>query len=197
MSKFWLITVVCLLIVLVGCGLNVTRNIVPVVETGVTMLPRTKGLAASRDGVSLIVLPLQDVKELDGFGVVVVNETPNWVSFKKEDFILIQDGKGRRPLTDNQVNNRLGSAYKPKLPDEINVDIFEWRRDVNVITTRDLNIIDEDKKISVMSGTKDKFFIYFTTLDSIAPMQLIISNIYNETTKQRTRFSFKFTIEKK
>lgn len=194
MRKIWPIILATLLI---GCGLNTTRNINPLPEPDVPLLPQSKGLAANKDNVSIVVVPMQSVKELDAFGVMIINESSNWISIRKEDCILIQGGEARYPLDDKQINARMGSGYKPSMPEQLKVDVFYWRPSVNSLNSRDLKIIDEDKKISIMGGTKETIFLHYKTTDSIAPMQLIIPSIYNETTKQRTRFSFSFNVEKK
>lgn len=195
MRRFWVV----FLILLVGCGgLRATRDISPVAGSDVTVLPQTKGLAATKDDISVVVVPLHDVKELDGFGVLIVNESSHWISFKKEDFMLIQGGEARYPVSDTQVFTRLGGGYKPSMPGELSTDIsVAWdRQDINMMRSRGLQIMDEDKKISVMGGTKEKIFVYFKTRDDTSPMQFIIPSIYNEATNQRTRFSFGFTVGK-
>jgi len=193
MGRFWVI----LLIVLAGCGgLHATRNILPVVEPDVAILPKTKGVAATKDNISIVVVPLQDVKELDGFGVLIANESSHWISLKKESCMLIQSGEVRSPLSDSQASARLGSAYKPSMSSELSVDISEWRRSVNASKLQTTKVVNEDKKLSIIGGAKEKFFLYFKTKDDTAPMQLIIPDIYNEATNQRTRFSFKFNVEK-
>ncbi|MBM3212310.1 hypothetical protein FJZ33_08825 [Candidatus Poribacteria bacterium] len=192
-----LLIIIILACFLSSCGLNTTRNILPIPEADVSLLPRSKGLATTKNGISVIVVPLQSVKELDGFGVMIINETSNWISIKREDCVMIQGGDARYPLNNKQVSNRMGSSYKSSMPDELKVDIFEWRRNINTLNTRDLKIVDENLKISIMAGTKETIFLYFKTIDSTSPIQLILSNIFNEATKQRTRFSFKFTVEKK
>lgn len=196
MGRSWAVPLI-VLVILAGCsGMRATRNILPVADQDVAILPRARGIAATKDDISVVVAPLQDVKELDGFGILIINESPNWISFKKEDFVLIQSGEARYPMSDAQVSSRLGSGYRPTMPGDLNIDIFEWRRDVNLIDSREHRIMDQDKKLSIMSGTKDKIFVYFKTRDDSAPIQLIIPNIHNEAKNQRTRFSFKFSIEK-
>ena len=190
MRRLWIV----LLIVLAGCGLHTSRSIIPVPESDVALLPRTKGVAATKNNISVIIVPLEDVKELDGFGVMIVNESKNWISLKKEDCMLIQSGEVRHPVSDSHVGTRLGGSYRPSMPEQLNVDIFEWRQSVNIRSSRGFK--DEDKTLSIMRGTKEKIFLYFKTRDDIAPMQLIIPNIYNEAKDQRTRFSFKFAVEK-
>ena len=193
MGRFWII----LLIVLAGCGgLQTTRNILPMAEPDVTILPRSNGVAATKDDISVVVVPLQDVKELDAFGLMIINESSNWIYLKKEDFMLIQGGDVRYPVSDEQVSSRLGGGYKPSMPSELSADIYyNWRPDVNIMRSRGLSVVDDEKSLSIMRGTKEKIFLYFKTRDDMSPMQLIIPNIYNETRDQRTRFSFKFSIE--
>jgi hypothetical protein len=183
---------------LAGCGLNATRSILPVAEPDMTIMPRTKGIAANKDGISIVIVPLPDVKELDGFGVLIANETTHWVSFEKKDCVLIQGGEARQPMTKTQVSARLGGGYKASMPSNLSIDISGWQRNINLMRSRSrkLKIMDEDAKVSVMGNTKETVFLYFSTQGNEAPMQLIIPNMYNEATGQRTRFSFRFVVEK-
>lgn len=187
-----------LIVILVGCaGMRMTRNIVPVVGQDETELLMTTGVAATQGAISIIVVPLENVKELDGFGLMIINETSHWLSFRKEDFVLVQGGEARKPVSDTHVTSRLGGGYKPSMPTGLNTDIYQWRRKVNTMESHGLRIVDKDKSISVMSGSKEKIFVFFRTTDDTSPMQLIIPNIYDEKTKERTRFSFKFTVDKR
>lgn len=193
MSKFWILI---LAILLAGCGFNATRNISPEGEAEAMVLLRTKGIATTKDNISIVVVPLHSVKKLDGFGILIINESTHWISFRKEECMLVQGRKVRRPVADKQISAHLGGSYRPTMPTELSADLFEWRRSVNLRGTRDAKIVDEDKKVSIMGGTKQKIYLYFSTQGDMAPMQLIIPNIYNEATKKRTRFSFKFNVEK-
>ena len=177
--------------------MRMTRNIVPVVGQDETELLMTTGVAKSQGGISIIVVPLENVKELDGFGLMIINETSHWLSFKKEDFVLVQGGEARKPVSDTHVTSRLGGSYRPAMPTGLSTDIYQWRRKVNTMESHGLRIVDKDKSISVMSGSKEQIFVFFRTSDDISPMQLIIPNIYDEKTKERTRFSFKFTVDKR
>lgn len=192
MKKFWII----LLIVLAGCGFRATRDILPVADPDMTILPRVKGIANTKDSISVVVVPLPDVKELDAFGVIIANETSHLISFSKEDCMLIQSGEVRRPMTDTQVYKRLGSSYKPSMPSGLNMDIYGWRQSVNLRSSRGLGGMDKDKRITIMGNAKEKLFLFFKTRDDTSPMQFRIQNIQNEATKQRTWFSFKFTVKK-
>ena len=192
MKKFWII----LLIVLAGCGLRATRDILPVADPDMTILPRVKGIADTKDSISVVVVPLPDVKELDAFGVLIVNETSHLISFSKEDCMLIQSGEVRRPMTDTQVYKRLGSSYKPSMPGGLNMDIYGWRQSVNLRSSRGLEGMDKNKRMTIMGNAKEKIFLFFKTRDDTSPMQFRIQNIQNEATRQRTWFSFKFTIKK-
>ncbi len=196
MSKFGVVLLI--IAVLAGCAaMRATRDIRPVIGQDETALLMTDGVAATKGNISVMVVPLADVKELDAFGVMIINESSNWVSFKKEDFVLIQSGNASKPASDTQVTTRLGANYKPTMPNGLNTDVFQWRRNVNTMKSHGLRIVNDEKKLSVMGGSKEKVFVFFRTRDDTAPLQLIIPNIYNEKTKERTRFSFKFTVEKK
>jgi hypothetical protein len=203
-NKLWAILLVSAL--LAGCGaLNATRNIIPVPDESMTVLKRTKGVALEKNNIVVAVVPLPDVKELDGFGIVIVNETPNWLSIKREECMLIQDGKITYPLDNDRALSRLGAGYKPKMPGELSADIYEWRRDINTISSRSSNTntkmvdveISEDKKISIITGSKETIYLYFNNQGNKAPMQIILPSIFNEATKEKTSFSFKFEIAKK
>ena len=192
LRRYWVI----LLVVLTGCGLNVTRTIVPVPDQDSVFLPQSKGIAATKDDISVVVVPLPDVKEADAFGVLIANESSHWISFNKKDFVLVQSGKVRHPMSDAQINAAMGT-YKPKMPSQLNADIFDWRRSINLASPRGSRVIDKDKTISVIRGAKETVYVFFRASDDLSPMQLIIPNIINGDTGTRTRFSFKFIITKK
>lgn len=193
MRKFW---IVLLIIVLAGCGLRATRDILPVADPDVVVLPRVKGVATTKGNVSVVVVPLPDVKELDAFGVIIANESSNLLTFSKEDCMLIQSGEVRRPLTDAQVYKRLGSSYKPSMPSGLNTDIYGWRQSVNLRSSRGLENMDKEKRLSIMGNAKEKIFLFYKTANDTSPMQFRIQNIRNEATDQRIWVSFKFTVQK-
>ena len=195
-NKLWVMFLVSIL--LVGCGgFRSSRNLIPVPTEEETVLKRTKGVAMTKGNIFVVAVPLQDVKELDGFGIIIVNETPNWISVKQEECMLVQNGKVIYPLENKRAFARLGAGYKPKMPDLLSSDIFEWRKDVNSKNSKGSKFSDEDKKLLIVTGSRESMYLYFSTQGNIAPMQLIIPSIYNETTKERTNFSFKFEVQKK
>jgi hypothetical protein len=120
--------------------------------------------------------------------------------------MLIQDGKITYPLDNEKALSRLGAAYKPKMPVDLSADIYEWRRDINtIVNSRSSNTntkmvdveISEDKTISIITGSKETIYLYFNNQGNTAPIQIILPNIFNEATKEKTSFSFKFEIAKK
>lgn len=209
LKKVYIIIVFVILVTYFGCGaIRSTRELEPVPSIDSVILKRTKAIATTKDNISVIVVYLQETKELDGFGIMIVNETPNQISFTKEECMLVQGGKVLNPLSDSKAYARLGVGYKPKLPNELNADIYEWRKDINLKKSRqskavDSKVMDKDKdgdpiiKISLFPGTKETVYVFFNTQGNKAPMQLIIPNIYNEATKQRTTFSFQFKVKEK
>ncbi len=196
-SKIWAVLLISIMIV--GCGsLSGSRNIIPVPDENITVLKRTKGVAVEKNNIIVIVVPLKEVKEFDGFGIIIVNKTPNWISIRREECMLVQDGKVIYPLDQDKALARLGAGYKPKMPSELNADIYEWRREVNTIKSRaSTKVVDEDKKISIITGSKETLYLYFNTQGNTSPIQIILPNIFNESTKEKTSFSFRFEITKK
>jgi len=195
-NKLWAIFLVSIFIV--GCGgFRSTRNIVPLPNEEMTILKLSNGVAMTKNRISVAIAPIQDVKELDVFGVLIVNDTSNWISVKQEECMLVLDGKAVYPMETKTALARLGTGYKAKMPTTFTADVFEWRKDINNRSSRSSKVVDEDKKVSIVTGSKDTIYLYFSTQGSNAPMQLIIPNVYNETTKERTSFSFKFEIQKK
>lgn len=199
-NKLWAILLLSILIV--GCGgFRSTRNIIAVPSEEMTILKRTKGAATTKNNISVAAIYLSDVKQLDGFGVVIVNETSNWISIKQEECMLVQNGEVRHPIENTLALARLGSGYKPKMPNELSVDVYEWHKDINTrkssVSSVNAKVVDEGKKLSIIAGSKENIFLYFNNQGNTAPMQLLIPNIYNETTKERTSFSFKFEVQKK
>jgi len=195
-NKLW--AILLLSIFLMGCGgFRSTRTFIPLPNEDMTVLTATKGLVTTKNNISVAAVPLQDVKELDGFGIVIINDTQSWISVKQEECMMIQDGKVAYPLETDKALARLGTGYKLKMPNEFNADIFEWRKDINNRSSKSTKVVDEDKKISILTGSKDTIYLFFSTQGNMAPIQLIIPNIYNGTTKERTNFSFKFEIQKK
>ena len=87
------------------------------------------------------------------------------------------------------------------MPGDLSADIYEWRRDINTISSRsshtNTKVVDEDKKISIITGSKETIYLYFNNQGNKAPIQIILPNIFNEATKEKTSFSFKFEIAKK
>jgi hypothetical protein len=73
-NKLWAILLVSAL--LTGCGaLNATRNIISVPDESMTVLKRTKGVALEKNNIVVAVVPLPDVKDLDGFGIMIQRDS--------------------------------------------------------------------------------------------------------------------------
>jgi len=198
-NKLWAILLLSILIV--GCGgFRATRDIVAVPSEEMTVLKR-KGAATTKNNISVAAIYLSDVKQLDGFGIMIVNETHNWISVKQEECMLVQNGEVRHPIENTLALARLGSGYKPKMPNELSTDVYDWHKDINtrksVASSLDAKVAGEGTKLSIIAGAKSNIFLYFNNQGNTAPMQLLIPNVYNETTKERTSFSFKFEVQKK
>ena len=160
------------MIALAGCGLRATRDILPVADPDLVILPRVKGVATTKENVSIVVVPLPDVKELDAFGVIIANESSNMLTFSKEDCMLIQSGEVRRPLTDSQVYKRLGSSYRPSMPSGLSTDIYGWRQSVNLRSSRGLEGMEKNKGCPSWATQRRRFSCFSRRQTILAPCSL-------------------------
>ena len=67
--------------------------IVPVFDPDAHIMPQTGTVGYVKNGITAMAVPLNDVKAVDAFGVIIYNRTNHWISFKKEDCQML-DGTG-------------------------------------------------------------------------------------------------------
>ena len=61
-----------------------TERIVPVFDPAATILPRSGTVAYVKNGITAMAIPLNDVKAVDAFGIIVFNSTDHWDLFAAE-----------------------------------------------------------------------------------------------------------------
>lgn len=187
-----------LLLLLVSCSAFETTKIVPLTQPDTVLLYESNSLAASKDGISILAVPLNDVKEVDAFGVIIVNQTNHWISFYKKGCVLLdQSGGHAKPLEKSQLNVYLNKNFEPKMPLSLNSEVFRWRRDI--ILKGDIGPIpvEDINKTSVLAGKKSQFYLYFKKQSLSSPLlTLIIPNITNESSGEKTTFTFRFEVKK-
>lgn len=193
------IFVVFCMLMITGCESLKTTKIVPMFDPEATVLLKTNAVAYVTNGIVAIAIPLNDVKEVDAFGVVIVNRTNNWISVKEKDcWLLDQSGKGFNTIDESQRSFYLGKNFDPKLPPEFPAEVFRWNRSIRVTGRGFAALLSEDvEKTTVMPGRKKQFFLYFKKQSiQSSKIRLIIPKVHNDYTGEDTTFVFKFQIEK-
>ncbi len=186
------------LFMIVGCASFQTRTIVPAIDQGATIFPKTGAVASTKSGLVVLSVPLNDVKEVDAFGVIIVNETQNWVSFYKNKCVLLdQNGSTFNPLSKSEEHFHLGKRFKPKMPPEFKMELFSWRHGIVGRGSIPGMPLEDLQKTLVMPGSKRQFFLYFKKRSvQSSRLTLIIPNVYNEVSDEKTTFAFKFDVQK-
>lgn len=186
------------ILLIVGCGSFKTTKITPMFDPEATILPKTNSIAQVKNGIIAIAIPLNDVKEVDAFGVVVFNHAEHMISFKEKDcWLLDQSGKGIKRIDKSQESFYLGKNFEPELPQEFAAEVFRWDRRISVSGSGFAAMSDEkiDKTV-IMPGRKKQFFLYFKKQSTqSSKIRLIIPKVHNDFTGKDTTFVFKFRVE--
>ena len=180
-----------------GCSALQTVRIVPVFDPEATILPRSGTVAYLRNGITAMAIPLNDVKEVDAFGIIIFNSTDHWISFRQEDCSMLdQSGKISKPIHRSQHTFYLGKNFKPKMPPEFREDFRENRvlrsmGDIVPLPREDV------EKTTVMPKRRVRFFLYFHKRSvKSSSLRIIVPKVHSEFTDTETTFVFKFEVQK-
>jgi len=192
------ILLIFILFTTVNCGGFKSVKLVPVTDPKVNIFPRTNSVGIVKDGIIVLAVPLNDVKEVDAFAIIIVNDTGHWIHLYKNKCVLLdQSGSFSKPIPKSQESLYLSKGFKPKLPLGFKEDVFNWKHgavwvgDVGGLPLNDI------EKTQVMPKMKQQFFLYFRKRSiSSSRLTLIIPNVYNETEGKKTTFAFKFEVQK-
>lgn len=174
-----------------------TERIVPVFDPEATLLMRSGSAAYIKNGITAIAVPLNDVKEVDAFGIIIFNSTDHWISLKQKDCSMLdQSGKVYKPIHRSQHTFYLGKNFTPKMPPEFREDFRENRvlrsmGDLVALPTEDI------EKTTVMPRRRVRFFLYFhkRSVES-SSLRIIVPKVHSEFTDTETTFVFKFEVQK-
>ena len=185
-------------LLIIGCASLQTHKILPAIDQDATIFPQTGAVASLKSGLVVLAVPLNDVSAVDAFGIIIVNETSNWVSLYKNKCVLLdQDGSTFNPLSKSEENFHLGKSFKPKLPPEFKMELFAWRHGIVGRGSIQGMPLEDIQKTLVMPGSKRQFFLYFKKRSvKSSRLTLIIPNVYNEVTDEKNTFAFKFEVHK-
>ena len=174
------------------------ERIVPVFDPDATITPQSGTIIYVKNGIIAMAVPLNDIKNVDAFGIFLFNKTGHWISFKKEDCqMLDHSGNIVKQLDRSQQSFYLKKKFKPKLPPEFAADVFRWDKtlrvqgDPAVLPTADL------KKTNIMPQNRSQFFIYFPKRSSKSTnLRIIVPGVTSEFNGQQTTFVFKFRVQR-
>ena len=174
-----------------------TVRIVPVFDPEATILPRSGTIAYVKNGITAMAVPLNDVKAVDAFGIIVFNSTDHWISLRQEDCSMLdQSGKVYKPIHKSQHTFYLGKNFTPKMPPEFREDFRENRvlRSMGDLVPLP---IEDIEKTTIMPRRRVRFFLYFhkRSLKS-SNLRVIVPKVHSEFTDTETTFVFKFELQK-
>ena len=174
-----------------------TERIVPIFDPEATILPRSGTVAYVKNGITAMAIPLNDVKAVDAFGIIVFNSTDHWISLRQEDCSMLdQSGKVYKPIHRSQYTFYLGKNFTPKMPPEFREDFRENRvlrsmGDLVPLPREDV------EKTTIMPKRRVRFFLYFHKRSiKSSSLRIIVPKVHSEFTDTETTFVFKFEVQK-
>ena len=196
-TRLKLITLFTLLAHL-SCSAFQPTQIVPVFDPEATVLPQTGTVVYVKNGITAMVVPLNDVKAVDAFGVLIYNGTNHWISFKQGDCWML-DGAGEetKPIDKSQHTFFLGKNFKPKLPPEFPSDVFRYDKTIRIQGDPAVLPREDVEKTTVMPKQRTQFFLYFRKRSiKSSNLRVIVPKVYSDFTNAETTFVFKFQVKK-
>ena len=174
-----------------------TERIVPVFDPEATILPRSGSVAYVKNEITAIAVPLNDIKAVDAFGIIVFNSTDHWISLRQKDCSMLdQSGKVYKPIHRSQHTFYLGKNFTPKMPPEFREDFRDNRvlrsmGDLVALPTEDI------EKTTIMPRRRIRFFLYFhkRSIES-SNLRIIVPKVHSDFTDTETTFVFKFEVQK-
>ena len=172
--------------------------IVPVFDPDATIMPQTGTVIYVENGIVAMAVPLNDIKNVDAFGILLFNKTNHWISFKKEDCQMLDySGNIVKQLDKSQQSFYLKNNSKPKLPPEFAADIFRWDKTLRVQGDPAVLPMADSKKTNIMPQNRSEFFIYFPKRSSKSTkLRIMVPGVTSEFNGQQTTFVFIFKVQR-
>jgi hypothetical protein len=181
-----------------GCSAFQTVRIAPVFDPEATIFPQSGAVAYVKNGVTAMVVPLNDVKEVDAFGVLIFNGTDRWISFKEKDcWMLDQAGNETKPIHRSMLSAHLGKNFTPKLPPELPAEVFRWNKSIRIMGDTAALPREDIETTTVMPSRRTQFFLYFPKRSvKISNLRIIVPKVQSQGSEVETTFVFKFEVQK-
>ena len=187
-----------LLAAILGCSALQPVQIVPQFDAEAAILPQTGTVIYEKNGITAMAVPLNDVKAVDAFGILMFNRTGNWVSFKRKDCQLLdQAGNVTKPIDRSQESFFLGKNFKPKLPPEFTMELFRHDRTLRAHGSSVALPREDIERTTIMPNHRTQFFLYFRKRSiKSSSLRLIVPKVRNDLEDTETTFVFKFEVRK-
>lgn len=201
-----ILAVLCLSLILLSCSkvpdfIKDTfqpEMIVPVFDPDAHIMPQTGTVGYVKNGITAMAVPLNDVKAVDAFGVIIYNQTNHWISFKKEDCQML-DGTGNvtKTIDKSQESFYLKKNFRPKLPPEFGAEVFRWDKTLRVQGAPAVLPREDLERTTVMPGQHARFFLYFRKRSiNYSNLRIIVPRVTSDFNEQQTTFVFKFRVQR-
>ena len=181
-----------------GCSALQPVQIVPQFDAEAVILPQTGTVIYEKNGITAMAVPLNDVKAVDAFGILIFNRTGNWISFKRKDCQLLdQAGNVTKPVDKSQESFFLGKNFKPKMPPEFAMELFRHDRALRAQGSSVALPREDIERTTIMPNHRSQFFLYFRKRSiKSTNLRVIVPKVSNEFEDTETTFVFKFEVLK-
>ncbi|MDE0297609.1 MAG: hypothetical protein OXN17_03175 [Candidatus Poribacteria bacterium] len=181
-----------------GCSALQTVQIVPQFDAEAVILPQTGTVIYEKNGITAIAVPLNDVKAVDAFGILMFNQTGNWISFKAKDCQLLdQAGNITKPIDKSQESFYLGKNFKPKMPPEFTMELFRHDSTLRAAGSSVALPREDIERTTIMPNHRTQFFLYFRKRSiKSTSLRVIVPKVSNDFEDTETTFVFKFEVVK-
>ena len=172
--------------------------IIPVFDPDAHIMPQTGTVGYVKNGIKVMVVPLNDVKAVDAFGVIIYNGTNHWIAFKEKDCQML-DGTGNVTMTidKSQESFYLKKNFRPNLPPEFAAEVFRWDKSIRIQGDPAVLPRADLEKTTVMPRQYSKFFLYFRKRSiKYSNLRIIVPRITSDFNNQQTTFVFKFKVQR-
>ena len=187
-----------LLTTILACSALQPVKIVPQFDAEASILADTGTVIYEKNGITAIAVPLNDVKAVDAFGIMIFNRTGNWISYKLKDCQLLdQAGNVTKPIDRSQESFFLGKNFKPKMPPGFAMELFRHDRALRAQGSSVALPREDIERTTVMPNHRSQFFLYFRKRSiKSTNLRVIVPRVSNEFEDTETTFVFKFEVLK-
>lgn len=169
---------------------------VPVFDPNATIAPQSGAVIYEKNGIVAIAVPLNDVKNIDAFAILIHNNTNHWISYKKDDCqMLDQSGNITKQIDKSQESFYV--KKKPQLPPEFAADVFRYDKTIRVQGDHAVLPTEDFKKTTIMPNQRSVFRVYFPKRSSKSnDLRIIVPGVTSEFNNQQSTFVFKFRVQR-